>query len=167
MPRPKTKVQLLAQSHENFQKLLDYINALSKEDQLTDFHGETMNRNIRDVLAHLHHWHLMMLEWYQIGMSGQKPEMPAKGYTWKTTSDMNKWILEKYQKSNLNEVKNAFLKSHEEIRALIEKHSDEELFKKKRYHWTGSTSLAAYLISATSSHYDWGLKLIKKGKKLP
>ncbi|HOP45228.1 MAG TPA: ClbS/DfsB family four-helix bundle protein, partial [Flavobacteriales bacterium] len=38
----------------------------------------------------------------------------------------------------------------------------EELFEKKRYRWTGSTSLGAYLVSATSSHYDWALKLIQK-----
>ncbi|MEM7107806.1 MAG: ClbS/DfsB family four-helix bundle protein [Bacteroidota bacterium] len=45
---------------------------------------------------------------------------------------------------------------------MIEEHSEEELFEKKRYKWTGTTSLAAYLISATSSHYDWALKLMKK-----
>ena len=39
---------------------------------------------------------------------------------------------------------------------------DDELFEKKRYKWTGSTSLGAYLVSATSSHYDWAFKLIKK-----
>ena len=34
--------------------------------------------------------------------------------------------------------------------------------EKKKYKWTGSTSLGAYLVSATSSHYDWAYKLIKK-----
>ena len=42
---------------------------------------------------------------------------------------------------------------------------DEELFTKKKYHWTGSTSLGSYLVSATSSHYDWALKLIRKSIK--
>ncbi len=48
---------------------------------------------------------------------------------------------------------------------LIEKHSDVELFEKKRYKWTGTTSLGAYLISSTSSHYDWAIKLIKRSMK--
>jgi hypothetical protein len=49
---------------------------------------------------------------------------------------------------------------------IIEKHTDEELFTKKKYAWTGTTSLGSYLISATSSHYDWGLKTIKLLRKL-
>lgn len=34
-----------------------------------------------------------------------------------------------------------------------------ELFTKRLYSWTGSTSLGAYLVSSTSSHYDWGKKV--------
>jgi hypothetical protein len=49
--------------------------------------------------------------------------------------------------------------------ALIEAHGDEELFTKKRYAWTGSTSLGAYLVSATSSHYDWATKKLRKAKR--
>jgi hypothetical protein len=59
-----------------------------------------------------------------------------------------------------------FKKSHKDVMALIEKHNDEELFTKKKYQWTGTRSLGAYLVSATSSHYDWGVKTIKPLKKL-
>ena len=48
---------------------------------------------------------------------------------------------------------------------LIKRHNDEELFVKKRYAWTGTTTLGSYFISATSSHYDWALKLITKAYK--
>jgi hypothetical protein len=34
-------------------------------------------------------------------------------------------------------------------------YTDDELFTKKRYRWTGSTSVANYAVSATTSHYDW------------
>ena len=59
-----------------------------------------------------------------------------------------------------------FQKSFEKVFSIIEKHTDEELFTKKKYKWTGSTSLGSYLISATSSHYDWALKLMKKELKI-
>lgn len=165
MARPKSKPELLELSSKNFQKLFDFIEQKSKEEQLKEFPNGTMNRNIRDVLVHLHHWHLMMLEWYKVGMSGAKPEMPAKGYTWKTTPELNKWIWEKYQNIELKKAKSLLKKSHKDIQKIIENHSDEELFEKKRYKWTGSTSVGAYLISATSSHYDWAFKLIKKATK--
>ncbi len=104
----------------------------------------------------------MMLEWYEVGMRGEKPEILAKGYTWKTSPELNRWIWEKYSNTPLQEARESLDISHQEVRGLIEKHTDHELFEKKRYKWTGTTSLGAYLISATSSHYDWALKLIKK-----
>lgn len=165
MPRPKSKVELLELSFLNYQKLKNYISNMDYEEQLREFPDGTMNRNTRDVLAHLHHWHLMMEEWYQVGMTGNKADMPAKGYTWKTTPDLNRWIWEKYNDLELEEVKTNLDTSFHRIRAIIEGHNNDELFEKKKYKWTGTTSLGAYLISATSSHYEWALKLIKKAKK--
>lgn len=162
MPRPKNKQELQQLSKENFNKLNSYISDLPSETQAAEFPEGTMNRNIRDVLGHLHHWHLMMVNWYEVGMAGEKPDMPAKGYTWKTTGDLNREIHQKYQAVPLPGIQKLLENSHHKVVALIDQHSDEELFEKKRYNWTGSTSLGAYLISATSSHYDWALKLIKK-----
>jgi len=165
MARPTNKEELLSLSKKNFQKLIDYMESFSEAEQIRDFPPGTMNRNIRDVLAHLHHWHLMMLEWYEVGMQGDKPVMPAKGYTWKTIPDLNKKIWEQYRTEPLSDVRKYFNDSFAKIYQLIQKHSNEELFTKKKFPWTGSTSLGAYLISATSSHYDWAYKLIKKAKK--
>ncbi|RDY61709.1 ClbS/DfsB family four-helix bundle protein [Flagellimonas nanhaiensis] len=165
MPRPKTKDELLTLGQKNYKKLNDFVDQYPLEEQLAEFSSNTMNRNIRDVLAHLHHWHLMVLDWCAVGMSGGKPDIPAKGYTWKTTPELNRLIWEKYNQADLQEVRKLLQESHEKVRAFIEKHSNDELFEKKRYKWTGTTSLGAYLISATSSHYDWALKIIKKGKK--
>ena len=165
MPRPTTKESLIELSHKNCELLLNFINSFSENEKRTEFPPGTMNRNIRDVMAHLHHWHLMFMEWYRIGMKGEKPDIPAKGYTWKTSPDLNRVIWEKYNSTDLDEVLVMFENSFREVQKITQKHSDEELFEKKRYKWTGSTSLGAYLVSATSSHYDWALKLIKKAKK--
>ena len=165
MPRPKTKEQLLDLSEKHYQKLITYVASFPDAEQQAEFPEGTMNRNIRDVLAHLHHWHLMMLEWYRIGMGGEKPDMPAKGFTWKDTQALNRKIWEQYRSVELGKVQQLLEESHVRIRKLMEQHSDEELFEKRRYKWTGSTSLGAYLISASSSHYDWGYKLIRKCMK--
>jgi hypothetical protein len=166
MARPKNKIELLDLSAANFNKLMDFINSFSVKEQNVEFPKGTMNRNIRDVLMHRHHWHLMMNQWYDIGMMGEKPDMPAKGYTWKTTPELNKWIWEKYKETTLEDAKMNFKASYEMVRSIIQKHSDEELFEKKRYKWTGTTSLGSYLVSATSSHYDWAFKLIKETKEI-
>lgn len=165
MARPKNKEELLALSTANFNKLHTFIDALPAEEQQWEFPVGTMNRNIRDLLAHLHHWHLMMLDWYTVGMRGEKPHMPAKGYTWKDAPALNRKIWEKYTDADLDTVKGLCQSSYADLQAVINKHSNEELFTKKRYPWTGSTSLGSYLVSATSSHYDWALKFIKKARK--
>ncbi|MBL7938145.1 MAG: ClbS/DfsB family four-helix bundle protein [Flavobacteriales bacterium] len=163
MPRPTTKKELLAQSHAQHAALTTLIDGLSLADRERAFKPGTMNRNIRDVLGHLHHWHTLMLAWYAVGMKGGKPEMPVKGYTWATTPELNRWIHGQYMDLSLKKVRALFERSHAQVMALIEAHTDADLFTKKRYPWTGSTSLGANFVSCTSSHYDRALKLICKG----
>ena len=165
MPRPKTKEELIDLSTKNSEALITYINSLPKDEQEAEFSPGTMNRNSRDVLAHLHHWHIMMLAWYKVGMKGEKPDMPAKGYTWRTVPDLNKSIWEKYREASLSEVITMLSESFKEVQNIILIHTNDELFEKKRYKWTGTTSLGAYLVSSTSSHYDWAIKLIVKATK--
>lgn len=165
MPRPKSKAELIELSQANYKKLIDLVDSFSEDDVSREFPKGTLNRNIKDVLAHLHEWHLMMLNWYTVGMQGSKPDMPAKGFTWRTLPDLNRQIWEKYKALNLSEARERLQDSYQNIQKLILNHTDEELFEKKRYKWTGSTSLGAYLISNTSSHYDWAIKLINKSMK--
>lgn len=161
MPRPKSKTELLELSNSKHRELMNFIAGMNAQQLEKGFPEGTLNRSVGDVLAHLHHWHMMFLEWYREGMAGRKPAMPAQGFSWKDTPELNKWIRDQYQAMPLGEIKVLFQDSFERVQAVITKHSDQELFEKKKYNWTGSTSLGSYLVSATSSHYDWGLKLIK------
>ena len=166
MPRPKNKTQLLELSNSNFKKMLELVDSFGEEEIINGkLPFEDRDKNIRDILAHLHHWHLMMQEWYEVGMSGVKPDMPAKGYTWKTVPDLNYEIWKQYQSFSYSQVDKLLKESFSDIQELINSHSDDELFEKKRYKWTGTTSLGSYLVSATSSHYVWAMKKLKKYKK--
>lgn len=48
---------------------------------------------------------------------------------------------------------------------IINAHDNNELFAKGKLSWTGTTSLGAYLVSATSSHYEWAAKQLRKNNK--
>lgn len=54
MARPKTKEELIELSSENCERLNRLADSFTLEEQLREFPEGTMNRNIRDVLAHLH-----------------------------------------------------------------------------------------------------------------
>ncbi|MBP9626414.1 MAG: ClbS/DfsB family four-helix bundle protein, partial [Synergistaceae bacterium] len=80
----------------------------------------------------------------------------------KTYPQMNVELWEKHQ-STLYESSIEMLKeSHAKAMGIMETFTDEELFTKKYFSWTGSTTLGSYCVSATSSHYDWAMKKIKK-----
>ncbi|ECB9471486.1 ClbS/DfsB family four-helix bundle protein [Listeria monocytogenes] len=165
MARPKNKVELLQQSTEKYQQLNDLINSIPKEKQQLTFPFEDRDKNIRDVVIHLHEWHKMALGWYEVGMGGKKPFMPAEGFTWKTTPELNLVIWQKYQETDLAQARELLDETHNKEMVLIAGHLEEELFTKKYYKWTNTTSLGAIFISSTSSHYDWAIKKIRKFKK--
>jgi len=165
MPKPTNKSELLTQSRENYEALISLLKSLPQEKLESDFPKGTLNRNVRDVVIHLHSWHILFLGWYKVGMKGVKPQMPAEGYTWSTLPPLNKKLWKDNQKINLNTAMKLFKSSHKKVHKIIDTHSNKELFTKKLYPWTGSTSLGAYLTSNAASHYAWAIKLIKKCTK--
>ena len=169
MPRPTNKTELLELSDANLDKLLSFIDSLPDEWKNRSYESDELNdrdKTIADIICHLHEWHNMMILWYTVGMSGRKPAIPEEDITWQTLSKLNRRIYEQYKGTDLNQSIEMLRKSHEEVKKGIQNHNDEELFTKKKYSWTGTTSLGAYLISATSSHYDWALKTIKPIRKM-
>ena len=162
MPRPTDKASLLDQCDRRFEALLALVDSLPPERQAAEYAFEQRDRNLRDTLAHLHAWHLMMLEWYRVGMSGATPDIPGEGYTWQTLPALNAEIWKSFQGVSLASVRKQLEASQDEVRRLIEGHADQELFTKSLYPWTKSTSLGAYFVSCTASHYDWAAKIVRK-----
>ena len=80
---------------------------------------------------------------------------------------MNVGFWEKHQSTPYVEAVTMLKESHARVIAeQIELFSDEALFGRAYFSWTGTTSLGAYCASATSSHYDWAMKNIKAHQKL-
>jgi hypothetical protein len=74
---------------------------------------------------------------------------------------MNVEFWKKHQHTPLIEAKKMLKESHNNVMALIETFSNEELFAKKSLAWTGTSTLGAYCVSATASHYEWAIKKMK------
>ncbi|MDR0387683.1 MAG: ClbS/DfsB family four-helix bundle protein [Treponema sp.] len=165
MSRPVNKEELIAFAEHGFNELLDFINELPENIKSKTYKNNELNdrdKTIADVICHLHEWHLMRENWYKEGMSGKKP---ALSYSLRTLPIINHAIWEKYKGTELRDAITMFKKSHKAIMVLIEKHNDEELFSKKKYEFTGSTTLGAYFYFNTADHYRWALKTIQPLKK--
>lgn len=163
MPRPTTRQELITAAAAQYDKLQSMIDSMPEAMQRAAFAFEDRDKNLRDVLAHLHEWHRMVQRWHQIGcVEGGLPDVPGTGYTWKTLPALNQVIWERYQGVPLAESKALLAESHREVMALIEEHGSDELFSRGVYRWTKSTTLGAYFVSCTSSHYDWAMNKLKK-----
>lgn len=165
MARPTTKAELVAAADREFERLLDRLDGLPaalRDDATVTTGIDDRSQNPRDVLAHLHAWHRMMLDWYEVGMAGGTPAMPADGYTWRETPALNEAIWVRSRDTSYDDALAQVRDSHALVRALVDDHTDDELFTKRHYAWTGSTSLGAYLVSALSSHYVWAQTTLRR-----
>jgi hypothetical protein len=175
MSRATTKTDLIISANAQFDKLWKLINLMSDEQQNAEFDSEmatagkeahwSRDKNLRDVLVHLYEWHQLLLNWVNSNhCNGEtKPFLPEP-YNWKTYQAMNVEFWKKHQNTTLSDAKIMLKESHKNVVALIDTFSNEELFAKKVFAWTGTSPLGAYCVSATASHYDWAIKKLKKHK---
>ncbi len=160
MPRPTTKDQLLTQMQTEHKALEAFLATLTPE-QLTRTHP-VLERSIKDVLMHLYAWEQLCLGWYRAGRAGHNPPLPAEGFKWNQIPALNEYLYEQHRDRPLAEVMDCFMTSYRQIRETVEAISEEELFTPGRYAWTNKNAMATYFISATSSHYNWARKEVKK-----
>ena len=165
MPRPTTKADLIQAANDQFAKLWSLIDEMSDEEKSADIVPNERDKNVRDVLVHLYEWHCLLLNWIRSNTNrNPAPFLPAP-YNWKTYPQMNVVFWEKHQNTSYTDAETMLKKTHKEVMALIETFSNEDLFSKGAFDWTGTTTLGSYCVSATSSHYDWAFKDIKKALK--
>ena len=163
MPRPATKRELLERMDGELAALMNEVEALTPEQFCRP--GACAHWSVKDIIAHLDAWHELFLRWEEAGARGERPAMPAPGYTWQQTPALNAVIWERTKDDDGEDVKRQFAASYERIREVLSGYGTDDLFEKRRYAWTGSTSLGNYAVSATSSHYEWARKLITKYRK--
>lgn len=172
MSRPTTKLDLIESANTQFDTLWKLIDSMSEAEQIAPFNfGDSFNKkeahwardkNLRDVFIHLYEWHQLLLDWIRANTKGDKKPFLPSPYNWKTYTQLNVCFWEKHQSTSYKKSQDILKESHASVMKLIETFSNEELFSKKFYTWTGDTTLGSYCVSATSSHYDWAIKKIKK-----
>lgn len=119
--------------------------------------------SVKDILAHLVEWQRMNLDWYAAGVRGEKPAMPAPGYTLRELPRLNAMIYRKHHRRALRDVLDDYRTFHDRMVSLIESLPDDELVTLGRYAWTGpSWTLSDYLRASTAAHYLWARTRIRR-----
>lgn len=165
MARPTTKAELLGQAAESFQALVAVIEGFPPETRAAEFAFDDRDRAVRDVVVHLVAWHRMFLDWAGSNAAGTPRDFFPDGFTWKTYPELNARIQRDAVGTPLDSALDELRETHARVLELVEDLTDDELFVKKHFGWTGSTSLGAYAVSATSSHYAWAMAKLRKHRR--
>jgi hypothetical protein len=157
-----TKEALLEAIHTARSQLEKKFSKLSPK-QMT-WPGSMDDWSVKDILAHLVDWEQRFIGWYQAGLQGEIPETPAPGMTWRELPKLNKLIYERYRDRPLEDVLQDFHDSYNKVLKLVEDMSDEEIFTKGFYAWTGNSSLETWIAANTYKHYNWARRQIRTTK---
>lgn len=175
MPRPATKTDLIIAANEQFNKMWELVEKLGDINakltyEVTEKDKEAhwrRDKNLRDIFIHLYEWHSLALNWVKNNRNSDTviPFLPAP-YNWKNYGEMNIEFWNKHQDTSAEDAKEMLVQSHKDVLNLIESFTNEELFEKAYFKWSGTTNIGSYFVSATCSHYDWAIKKIKRQLKM-
>ncbi len=117
---------------------------------------------VKDLFAHLTEWEQMFLVWYNAGLAGDKPDMPASGYKWNETPRLNYDIWAKHKDVSWRTVRARFDRSYEQMEQLVASLSERQLLEPGQFAWTGKSPLTTYLGANTASHFAAASKILKR-----
>jgi hypothetical protein len=162
MGRRLRKIELLDEIKREREALDDTLALLTKR-QMTQSGVTRGGWSVKDILAHLVEWQQMNLDWYEAGLRGEKPAIPAPGITMRELPRLNEMIHKKHHRRSLQDIWRDYEQNHERIVALIGRLTDEELVTLGRYSWTGpSWTLSDYLRASSAAHYLWARTRIRR-----
>ena len=172
MARPQNKKEMVEQGETSFLELFNLIDTIEDKEQVFNFSLAnkkeahwSRDRNIRDVLVHLYEWHRLLLVWLEENLAGRQRNFLREPYNWRNYGEMNQDFFREHQTTSFDKSVMLLKSSHKEVMEKLDSFNDKELFTKKYYSFTGTTNLASYIISSTSSHYKWAIKKLKLHKK--
>ncbi|MEU1973335.1 ClbS/DfsB family four-helix bundle protein [Microbacterium sp. NPDC019599] len=159
---------LIQRNADEYAQLKAVVERLREAGRIEEaFAGDARDRCVRDVLAHLLAWHLLLEGWYEEGMIGGSPAIPADGYTWRQLDALNVVLRDDWQHASIQDVERRLDASHAGLQRLIAALSDEELFDAATYTWTRGSKLGEFCLECGGNHYVWARGVIADGLPEP
>jgi hypothetical protein len=163
MAAPRTKGELLADAARQRDALMFLIDSLSREQRL--WRG-AYGWSAKDHVAHLAEWERLFFGWYDAGVRGDDPPVPAEGYTWATVDALNRAIYERHRDDQLEHVLADWSDTSRRLIVFTQATPEPDLFTTGRYSWTGRGNLASFVYECGPNHYRWSAAEIKRGLKM-
>ena len=169
MAYPLNKQDLRASVQEDFNALMSAIDAAEPDvltlpfvigDKPTKCATFQQGTNVKDLLVHILEWQRLQSTFVENIRKGTPKDFIPEPYR-KDYKEMDRINFEKHSATSLESALMMLRASHEEMIRLMDSFSEEELFGKKVFKVTYTTTMAAYFASVTSSPYTQSLKKLK------
>lgn len=169
MPQPQDKQTLMASAQVDFEALMAAIEAADAETLNTPFVVSDkpakcatfqQGADVKDLLVHALEWQRLQSAFVDNIRKGTPKDFIPDPYR-KDYKEMDRVNFEKHRSTTLDSAMAMLRESHAEMLRLMETFSEEELFGKKVFKVTYTTTMAAYFVSVTCSPYAQSLKKLK------
>lgn len=162
MGLPRNKAELIAGTRKERDALADMLAGMTPAQLL--WPGE-YGWSAKDHVAHLAEWERMVQAWYDAGLRGENPSVPAEGRTWADLSAINNDIYLLHRDEGLDHVMSDWRYSSDQLLRMMDWASEMDLFSVGRFPWAGRGTLAAFIWECGGGHYHWAAEQIKRGLK--
>ncbi len=160
MLRPKTKDELIKMSQEGFRIIQQMIEELPARERVKTYHTKERDKNLRDILFHLHAWHRLLLKWFQIDAEGGHPVLPELGYTWDHLDELNREFWLEGQQHPFMDALELFENSHHTCMEFIQSLSEEAILTPHAFKFS-KNPVMGLLDGCMADHYHWAIEQIK------
>lgn len=163
--RVESKQQLIDSIDETWLKLWESVDAIGLPNRDLRIQFDSVDASsVKDILAHLHGWHRLLLKW--IGTEPDREiELPAKGFKWNETPELNQKIFEDWKDVEFSSVSRRLRLSHNRVLKFVKNLSETQLLTAGQFAWTKKHAISSYIAPNTTSHYKWAAKKIKRLQK--
>jgi len=164
---------LLQAATEGYKELSDLIRSAGKDVLEADFATSRTNamcttfeqgNNLRDLLMHIYEWQQLQTMFVDNIRKGEPKDFIPDPYR-KNYKEMDRVNWERHQSVTLDEAIALLASTHEEMIRLIGTFSNEELFNKKVFKVTYTTTMGAYFACVTTQSYAKAVKSLKSHLK--
>ena len=150
-PEPSTKQEILDLIDTERNNLNKAISGLSEAQMLAP--GLDGERTVKDVLAHIAAWELLMVQWLKESYAGLTPQRPAPGEPWDDLDQLNENMYLEYKDRPLAEIlamsEAASTQADQAVHAMTEK----DLFDGSRFAWRNGDPMWHMVAANTWWHY--------------
>jgi hypothetical protein len=164
MPLPNTKIELLNNLDQAYEKLDAEFDAVESEYERDC--GIEGNVSCCDIVAYQIGWGSLLVGWEKLELAGKTPEMPAPGFKWNQLGELANSFYEEQSKKSLQQLRNEFSELHQVLVNWINSLSELELFQPQKRRWTGEKwAIAKWIQVNTVAPYRSARTKVRRWKK--